>query len=158
MGKEIVIIAPHYDDDLIGNFEIMYNNETSIVFTENIDNERKQETYKLYDNFEIARLHYTHDIPYIYYDNKDIYQFYFPDPIYETHPDHRKWGNVGEQMLRRGFDIIFYSINMNVPYIHKVDYPESKKEHLNKIYASQSSLWQFDHRYFLFEGRVKWLM
>ena len=80
-----------------------------------------------------------------------------PDPVYELHPLHRQWGMVGETMARVGFDVIFYSTNMNAPYIHELAVADDKKELLNKVYPDQKSLWEYDHKYFLFEGYNKWI-
>jgi hypothetical protein len=60
--------------------------------------------------------------------------------------------------LRAGADVIFYNTIMNAPYIHEIKDPEDKKNCLNIIYPSQKSLWETDYKYFLYEGRVKWLV
>ena len=84
--------------------------------------------------------------------------YYFPDPVYEIHPDHREIGLVGEQLFRNGYeDIIFYSVNMNAPYIHKIKDFREKEKMLNEVYPSQADLWRSDKKYFLFEGRIKWM-
>ena len=83
--------------------------------------------------------------------------FYFPDPIYENHPKHREWGFIGESLARSGIEVIFYTTNMNAPYIHEVEKSIEKRQLLDKVYKSQSELWRFDHKYFLFEGRCRWI-
>ena len=82
--------------------------------------------------------------------------FYFPDPIYEKHPLHRRWGSVGEDLARRGMNVIFYNTNMNAPYIHEVINVSGKESLLNTIYPSQSDLWKYEKKYVLFEGYCQW--
>lgn len=153
--KGHVIIAPHPDDEIIGNFEVLIKEKPIIIYTGQIDQTRKEEALNLkkYTNIGVQLFLYSIPTPFL---NKEA-TLYFPDPIYETHPDHREWGNIGEQYLRQGLNVIFYTINMNAPYIHKVEWKE-KEELLNKVYPSQKSLWEYEKKYILFEGRSKWLM
>ena len=83
--------------------------------------------------------------------------YYFPDPISEVHPLHRQYGNMGEAMARSGYDVIFYTTLMNVPYIHEVKDSKGKEELLNKVYPTQKSLWEYEKKFILFEGRIKWI-
>ena len=105
---------------------------------------------------EVKNIFFTTEIPPVYMDMGT--QFYFPDPTTELHPDHRKWGGIGEQLLRQGFDVTFYTTNMNAPYMREVGNPEAKKRLLDAVYPSQKSLWEYDHKYFLFEGGCRWVM
>ena len=81
----------------------------------------------------------------------------FPDPVYENHPLHRQYGMMGESMARQGLDVTFYTTQMNAPYIREVKDSAAKKSLLNTVYFGQSSLWEYDHKYFLFEGYCKWI-
>lgn len=155
----IFIISPHPDDELIGNFEILNeekNKNIIIIYTEPTIEIRKSEALQLKNIFpNIKAQIFSNNLPPTYSRNDT---FYFPNPIDEIHPEHRLSGILGESMLRNGYDVIFYSTIMNTPYIHKVKYPDEKKETLNKVYPSQRSLWEYDYKYFLYEARVKWLM
>lgn len=153
--KNIVIVAPHPDDEIIGTYEILKNNRTIIIYTTDLDNIRKEETLKLKDHFDIKIQLYLKSIPMTLLNKNST--FYFPDPIYEVNPDHRLQGSIGEQLARAGHNIIFYSINMNAPYCHNVINPNEKENSLNKIYSSQNDLWKYEKKYILFEGRCKWL-
>jgi len=84
-------------------------------------------------------------------------KFYFPDPSYELHPNHRLTGFMGEQLARNGYDVTFYNTNMNAPYIHECKNSDGKLALLNTVYPDQKSLWEYDHKYFLFEGYSKWV-
>ena len=83
--------------------------------------------------------------------------FYFPDPIFETHPCHRAHGAVGESFARGGFDVVFYTTNMTAPYVHEVKNPTLKDAKLSKCYPSQKDLWKYEKKYILFEGYCKWI-
>lgn len=156
---EIVIIAPHADDEIIGCFEILRSNKCAIVYTERMSPERQKEimTLKNYLDNPIMQF-FLSQVPQSLMNPDNTY--YFPDPIYEFHPAHRKQGHLGEQMLRDGFNVIFYSIQMNAPYIHELKEGTmvEKMSLLDNVYPSQMSLWNNDAKYYLFEGRNKWIM
>jgi len=156
--KSSVIIAPHPDDEIIGTYEELSNkdNHIVIIYGHTIEAERREEALSLksyFSNIKAQLFQNTVPQPYLQKTNK----FFFPDPIYETHPEHRQWGYFGEQLAREGFNVIFYSTIMTAPYIHKVKNPEKKKEALDKNYPSQMDLWKYDHKYFLFEGKCRWI-
>jgi hypothetical protein len=155
---ETVIISPHFDDAEIGNWEIITNPliKPIIIYMQN-DEERKKEALELknmLDNIQVQL--FQKSIPQIFLDPKNT--LYFPDHINEFHPDHRKWGAYGEELFRQGLNVIFYSINMTSPCIHEVKEPDKKKEFLDKLYPSQKDMWSYDTKYYLFEGRYKFLM
>lgn len=153
-----VIISPHCDDELIGCYEIIANDEpTAIIFTEAMEKERQEESLSLRETYKNLEWYFfTKEIPSGLIDLENT--FYFPDPIHETHPHHRMWGYKGIELLRKGIDVRFYSVNMKAPYIRVLEKEVSqrKKELLDKTYPSQKSLWEMDHGLWLFEGRCKW--
>jgi hypothetical protein len=150
-----VIIAPHGDDEIIGCFEIL-DKFPIILYSDRSD--RYDEIIKLnkYKDIHTQDFLICFNIPERLL-SKTSFTYYFPDPIYEIHPDHRRWGQLGEQLARDGYDVIFYTTNMNVPYIHECKDAHKKQELLEKVYPSQSELWKYDHKYYLFEGRCKWV-
>ncbi len=155
-GGNTIIIAPHYDDEIIGCYEILKSKRVFIIYTSMLnDNMRKEESLKIKEHFDIKGQIYTRQIPSNLLDKEN--KFYFPDPIYETHPSHRLEGMVGESFARDGFDVTFYSTNMTAPYIHEAENPFEKESMLNKCYPSQKSLWKFEKKFVLFEGYCKWI-
>lgn len=157
---EIIIVAPHPDDEIIGCYSILKNKDLSpiIIYTENVSNERREEALKLktiIPNVKIQLFQKT--IPGHFLSPFNTY--YFPDPTYEFHPAHRMAGATGEIFLREmKYNIIFYNVNMQAPYIFEVKDKDEKKKLLNEVYPSQSGLWDSDAKYFLFEGYCKWLI
>jgi len=153
-----VIVAPHPDDEIIGCFEQLKNpaNNLVIIYSGDTDVDRREVVLNLKKEIPHLKIQlFQQTVPQTFL--SPLNKFFFPDPIYEVHPKHREWGFMGEQLARNGFDVTFYNTNMNAPYIHEVKLPDDKKYLLNKVYPDQKSLWEYDHKYFLFEGYSKWV-
>ena len=151
-----IIVAPHPDDEIIGCFEILKKHKTIVIYSADINQERRLEAMKLKEFVDVKAQLFLDSVP-THLLNPNTVALYFPDPIYEIHPDHRKWGVIGESIARLGFNVIFYSVNMQAPYIHEVKNPKEKEELLQNVYPSQSDLWKYDKKYILFEGRCQWI-
>jgi len=154
----IVIVAPHPDDEIIGCHEILRNQSLAItvVYSGNTEAKRREEAMILKSvcpNVKSQMFHNSIPPPLLNLRNT----FYMPDPIYENHPEHRGWGYLGESMAREGYNVIFYSVNMEAPYIHHVRIPEEKRNLLEMVYPSQKDLWKYERKYYLFEGYNKWI-
>jgi hypothetical protein len=158
-GKTI-IVAPHPDDELIGCYEVIkktakHSKNPIVIFGGETEPDRRKETANLGKFFSLTAVLFQNSMPSNLLEKKNI--FYYPDPSYEIHPLHRAYGFQGESMARAGFNVIFYNTIMNAPYIHEVEDPKDKKMYLESCYPSQSDLWKYDHKYFLFEGYSKWI-
>jgi hypothetical protein len=116
---------------------------------------RREEAIKLKDEFDIKAQVFMVSIPPHWYTMENGV-FFFPDPIYEVHPLHRHWGHIGESMARSGRQVIFYNTIMNAPYIHEATDLFGKRQTLDKYYASQKNMWEWEEKYFLFEGYNCW--
>lgn len=151
-----IIIAPHPDDEIIGCYDIVKNEKPIIMYMgDDIDSERRKEALELRNHANISMQFFLNSIPNNYL--REGITFYFPDPIFETHPKHRLWGSFGEQLSRNGIDVIFYTTNMTAPYIREMKNSKEKEELLNKVYPSQKSLWEWEKKYILFQGHTKWI-
>ena len=171
-NRDVVIFAPHCDDELIGCYEVFTSKKfkrIEIVYTTYMNNQRRSESNRLKNegkeifNKEI-------DVKYLIEDDKsyiiemnDIINIvkkgciaFFPTRQ-DKHPDHVEISSLGEILTRKRIPVVFYSTRMNVPWIHKVKNPQTKRYLLNRFYPSQKSLWNSDFKYFLFEGYNIWL-
>ena len=154
--SEIVIVAPHPDDEIIGCYSILADEKIRpvIIYTEEMSKDRQDESKKIAEHFTIKGQMFCKSIPPQFLVPENT--FYFPGPD-ELHPAHRTQAAIGEALARQGLNVIFYSTNMNVKWIQEEKDPDKKKALLNLIYQSQSDLWKYDHKYFLFCGFCKWL-
>ena len=152
---ETVIVAPHPDDEIIGCYKYLIKDTPIIIYDGGAEQGRRAETKILREHADVKIQLFQNSIPPNFLNIDTV--FFFPDPIYETHPLHRKWGSIGEEIARRGLNVIFYSTNMNAPYIHEVENTSGKLALLNTVYPSQKSLWEFERKYVLFEGYNQWI-
>ena len=155
--KDIVIVAPHPDDEIIGCYEVLTKKDSNpiIIYSGDIDADRREVVLKLKEHVDCKLQLFQMTIPQTFLSMESV--FYLPDPIYEIHPKHREWGFLGESLARNGFDVRFYNVNMTAPYIHESKEPDKKEELLNKVYPDQKSLWEYEKKYVLFEGYCKWI-
>lgn len=154
--RNIIIIAPHPDDEIIGTYQIIKRYKTFIVYDANTTQSRREEASKLRDMFDIQAQVYLNTVPPHWLTMKNTILF-FPDPVYEKHPLHRQWGHMGEMIARSGQQVVFYNTIMNAPYIQEVKDFLGKQQTLNTVFESQKNMWRWDHRYFLFEGYNSWI-
>ena len=152
---ETVIVAPHPDDEIIGCYKVLLKSNPVIIYDGETKKARREEAKNLRDHTKVKIQLFQKSIPTSFL-NKDTI-LYFPDPIYETHPLHRHWGSIGEELVRSGLDVIFYNTIINAPYIHEVENSSGKESLLNTIYPSQSDLWKYEKKYVLFEGYNRWI-
>lgn len=153
--NDTIIIAPHCDDEIIGNYEMLIKTNPIVIYDGETPESRREKALKLKDKIELKVQLFQMTIPQSLLNRDNI--FYIPDPIYEIHPLHRRWGTLGEKLAREGYNIVFYSTNMNAPYIHECKDSDLKEDLLNEIYPDQSDLWKYEKKYILFEGRCQWL-
>lgn len=159
-----IIVAPHYDDELIGCYSVLranYNDHKCIILYLSDDVKIGKECLKLPSLFPnvtdqqvVTKANLPRRIRGLI---KTGCKVYFPDPYFETHPFHKSVGNLGVEFKNFYSGVIFYSTNMLAPYIFELSSPSDKKQALDNIYKSQRDLWKYDHKYFLFEGYCQWL-
>ena len=152
---ETVIVAPHPDDEIIGCYKYLIEDNPIIIYDGDTEIDRRKEASKLRDHTDVKIQMYQKSIPSTFLNVNT--KFYFPDPIYERHPLHRHWGSIGESMARMRLNVIFYTTNMNAPYISEVLNVSKKESLLNTVYPSQSDMWKYEKKYILFEGYCQWL-
>lgn len=172
-----IIVAPHCDDELIGCSEIMVNAEmVTVLVTPHTDvnceafKGRMSESRNVMSTIVSAQgkgrrkvvecQHPQHIIWRHKPSDADTLVFWFPDPTYEHHPNHKIFSNaLREQIIKNtaGFATIFglYSVNMQVPYLHCLDKKASaNKMVLADMYVSQRGYFEKHNDSFYFEGRI----
>jgi LmbE family N-acetylglucosaminyl deacetylase len=151
--QPIHILAPHADDELIGCFSLLQVALAHVEVVYYATSDAMSEAKASSDTYG--------------FDVRHIEQFSFPDfgkgvlylapdPYYELHPEHRRFGNIGMELLRKGGQVMFYVTNMQAPYICEQPLFDVKRNMLNRLYPGKSDLWALDHKYFLFEGYCQW--
>lgn len=174
INYEHVVVAPHCDDEFIGCFELLVKAQRAIVLIqEECTVERLNESHTMMRNIFSTfnggksksvyfqnlnhRLHVAGD------KGVNTCVFWFPDPLYETHPDHKIYTpSLQERLTSNAFVCKgqqclfgFYSVNMNAPYLHVLpqDISERKMREA-KAYKSQEGYFKQHNDSFFFEGRI----
>lgn len=153
---DVIIIAPHFDDEIIGNYQVLMKKLNPIIVYMSDDDKRKEEALSLPKFIDIKAQMFQKSIP-TQLLNRDNTLF-FPDPYFEKHFLHREIGMIGEKLVRDGYDVIFYSVNMEAPYVSEVADFKGKRHLLEKVYPSQKNLWCYENKYFIWEGKCKWII
>lgn len=163
-----VIFAPHVDDEVIGCFTLLRGapDDCLVVYLDVAPVKRRAEAVesshylRFKTSFASANDSHWSEAVHTYLTLVDYRKavWWAPDPHWELHPFHKDVGaRVRAECARFGRRFGTYSTNMNAPYIRELDINEmSEKKDALRSYPSQASLWEHDHRYFLFEGRVEW--
>jgi LmbE family N-acetylglucosaminyl deacetylase len=155
-----LVIAPHGDDEIIGCYGLLrevrlYNEVAAIYYPNGIGSDPGPERVSKMFNVTIfdTQSEYTKWLSGV---RTDVC-FHAPDPYFEHHPSHKRYGAFAEQVFREGGieSLYFYSTRMDTPYYFEVPDPEEKRQALNVCYPEKRSLWEYDHRYFLFESSVQ---
>lgn len=162
--KTLIIFAPHVDDEVIGCWSFMNDTGAKIFvfYTGETSKKRMQEAKdfsefmgKNYDSIFISPKEIEGMLSKI--ESVVSTLVLAPDPHWENHPAHKYLGSLVADMCRRyGMRFGTYSTDMNVPYLRELQKPEEKKQMLDFCFPSQKSLWEYDHKYFLFEGICEW--
>lgn len=160
-----IIIAPHADDEIIGCWKLLQNQQWNCrVLHDEPPTEAQRIAFLNYFPWVhlIEPTKYTNrgeliDIVKLFATSEDTH-CYFPDPIYETHPLHKIWGNVGSFLFQSRLipSVSFYTTNMTAPYLREEENAEEKREALDTIYPEKADLWRYDHKYWLFSGMISW--
>jgi hypothetical protein len=170
---EHIIVAPHADDELIGCGEILLHAENvTVLLQEGMPNDaRMKETEAVLQcillNAQLGlkrvveRLSIQNYVKSVCARRKPTTQvIWFPDPHYETHPEHKLFTDDLKQKILHnmaGCPVIFglYSVRMNTPYLHKLDKGTcASKMILADHYVSQSEYFKQHNDSFFFEGRI----
>jgi hypothetical protein len=144
MTQKPIILAPHVDDEVIGCYQPLTNNEIDEVWYLNeVTPERKEEALSSAKVFKFTPVF-----------DKEIKADNFTegDKVYVTssfdlHDDHRKANREAKLAQHKvNFDLWFYSIDMN----RKPKPANPRKKHVVNLFPTQAALFQ-NEKYVLFE-------
>jgi len=162
MRKEVIIAAPHPDDELIGCFSLFESNSIDkVLYFYDYDNrDRRYEALYCAKAFCFKPVFMPLPGDPFFADSlvTEIYNaetLYIPAPT-EYHPHHLAVYNLlaGSPVE----DIRYYSVEMNRNDLTLLSHYlcEQKKHWMSKIYTSQRNLWHSNAKYYLFEGITKY--
>jgi hypothetical protein len=164
---KLIGIIPHPDDEIIGLYRLINAGLVDLLVVmepvSEIEREKRlDEMEKCAEHFridvEIAKSHNEMQILIedLRYSNNGV-KFMAPDPLYETHPLHKKCAAVVDATCSDE-EVFYYSTQMNTPYLDEIGLSSEglhKRATLDRFYQTQKSLWDNDYRYWLFEGYRK---
>jgi len=136
-----VILAPHLDDEIIGCYSILGQVDLVVYFHQDY---REQEIplipglrYVHWDEFCGRTMSTSLD---------DV--IYLPSR-YDYHPLHREVRAKGLALLGKK---MFYSVEMNVPWLEEEEDPRGKKDLLQKMYPGEVETISKSDKYLLFKS------
>lgn len=151
--KKNIVVAPHPVDELVGVFSLLKKYEIAHVFYVKdflSDKQRRKELQDCALVFKFA--------PWILSLN-DIEKGLERNVIYyiphtkDYHPEHKKVRDLFERNKNIvKYELKYYTTEMNTSNIYSIHSWKEKEQHLYSIYPTQKSLWQYNAKYYLFEG------
>lgn len=147
-----IIISPHADDELIGAFSLIKKGLIDKVIYVDVTPIRhryaRQVGRELGFSVEIIEFKNL----YTFLEKNPSCTYLVPDAT-DAHPLH---GAINAIARFSGCKLGYYSVDMIASFVRELSEEDKKekREMLNKYYPDQSSLWENDWKYFLFEGVV----
>jgi hypothetical protein len=145
---ERIIIAPHPDDEIIGCYNMLKSRIIDkVVFVTHERLSEAEESSKQFGFKMIVKsLSELHEI-------LQQNQIVFTPHPYDHHPLHKTVTSIIQKhKLSIGYEIKYYSTDMNIPQVSEVKDWEGKKRMLYNIYPSQSKYFDVNPYWYLFEG------
>ncbi|MEO6303592.1 MAG: hypothetical protein ABIP51_10495 [Bacteroidia bacterium] len=145
-----IVLAPHLDDEVIGCFSIWDKIDTVVYYTKDyriIGLRNRLETFE--DNnengFHIPEFEFSGNFDFSSITEKDT--IYIPSK-FDFHPLHKVVRNFGLGLPAKK---MFYSVEMNVPWLEEEDDSDLKLELLKKLYPKED-LFLTNAKYYLFKS------
>jgi LmbE family N-acetylglucosaminyl deacetylase len=147
-----IIIAPHVDDELIGCWSLIKKDLIDKVIYVDVTPIRhryaRQVGRELGFSVEIIEFKNL----YTFLEKNPSHTYLVPDSS-DNHPLHKAVNAIARIS---GCKLGYYSVDMVASFVRELSEEDKKEKRvmLNKYYPDQSSLWEHDWKYFLFEGVV----
>lgn len=143
MNKNVVIVAPHVDDELIGCWSYLRDRRVSaVIYLEELSAVRRAEattcanTYGFEAVFDCAKFTPAPN------------ELLLVPAITDSHPAHRAANRAWRGQHN---NVMFYSVDMDRSPKTLLHDWEAKKAALDYVYPSQKALWETNASYYLFE-------
>jgi len=157
--KNVLIIAPHIDDELIGCWSVFNNpeNNISVVWLCELTDTRKHEGLTLkglsvngWIKASIDRLEFGHE------NVTHIIESYKPEEVYvasrkDSHIEHK----IANSLFRK-YATHFYSVDMVEGRYIGEEESKLKRYALDVTFPSQMNLWATNAKYYLFESITRY--
>lgn len=142
-SRNVVIVAPHVDDELIGCWSYLRDGLVStVIYLEELSPERRAEalacanTYGFEAVFDCAEF------------TPVLEKLLLVPSITDTHPAHRR---ANLEWRKCCHNVKFYSVDLNQPTKQALPDWQDKKAALDRLFPSQQALWATNANYYLFE-------
>jgi hypothetical protein len=158
MFDGITVLSPHPDDEIIGCFRII-DHVDYVIYFDGLDQTRIKESNDFCDTNGISCVYWSIEGLISGHGDVELTNIvYAPDPFTEIHPLHKIIGMAAcvLRSIGRIKELHLYSTNMITPWVREVKNSNMKLYMLEHYYPSQKSLWEHDHKYFLFESDIIW--
>lgn len=140
--KDTVIIAPHVDDEVIGCWSFLSSGKIdAVIYLNELTDIRRREAEACARRFDF--IPFFDDIPM----ERVVGKTLLVPAITDSHPDHK----AANKRWRLHSQVLFYSVDMNNGTKKLVTDFAAKKDALDALFPSQSSLWANNAAYYLFE-------
>lgn len=132
-----IVLAPHLDDEIIGCFSVLDTVDLVYYFKADYREESVLEdgAFLRWDEND-ARLQHPSNLVYL-------------PSKYDYHPLHRKVRSLGLNLPGKK---MFYSVEMNTPWLEEEENPEAKRELLKTKYPQEYKTLNKNDKYFLFKS------
>lgn len=143
---QVLIVAPHIDDELIGCYSVLSRNpalaHVDVLYLEELTRERRNEVRTLTGHGWIRQSYFglTDKL------NVSAYNEVYVPSRWDWHPAHRKANAEWRKHATH-----FYSVDMARGEPLSNHDRTRKKQWLDFTYPSQKQLWESDAKYYLFE-------
>lgn len=136
-----IILAPHLDDEIIGCYSVLFENVITSM--------QKAKVVYFQKDYRSDNIPMIPNVEYLQWDgglrSDESDTIYIPSK-FDYHPLHKKVNRIGRTLHGKK---LFYSVEMNVPWLEEETNWRAKKELFNKLYPKEDMK---NDKYWLFKS------